>query len=363
MVRILVLGGVGFIGRHLVYFLVENPSVSKVAVVDKAIPEISGMSAKELAYFKNEKVIYKQANLSRQSSVDAAFALDGGSWDHVVNLAALTKYGMLTESYQDNVEIAKLTSITAKNNGVKKYIYMSTAQVYESGKSSSDENSKLKPWTIMAKNSLKAEEEVINSGIPYIILRPAIVYGVGDVTGLTPRLIIGAVYKKLNEKMELLWDKQLKLNTVHVKDVVAAIWFLLCNQTVNEIYNLADSADSDQNSISSLVSKIFNINYDFVGTVKSNIYTAVSMKIVADTANEKHLKPWSQLLKETNINDSPLTPYLDEELLHKNSLSVDGTKIVSLGFKYSVPEPTVENLKSIILDFEEKNFFPKGLIV
>jgi len=37
---------------------------------------------------------------------------------------------------------------------------------------------------------------------------------------IAPRLIIGAVYRQLNEEMSFLWTKDLKLNTVHVTDVV-----------------------------------------------------------------------------------------------------------------------------------------------
>lgn len=37
---------------------------------------------------------------------------------------------------------------------------MSTAQVYDSGKKSSTEESKLKPWTLVAKYKHKAEEEL-----------------------------------------------------------------------------------------------------------------------------------------------------------------------------------------------------------
>jgi len=38
----------------------------------------------------------------------------------------------------------------------------------------------------------------------YVILRPAIVYGVADRLGLTPRLIVGAVYGHLKEKMKVI---------------------------------------------------------------------------------------------------------------------------------------------------------------
>lgn len=36
-----------------------------------------------------------------------------------------------------------------------------------------------------------------------MIVRPAIVYGIGDRLGLTPRLIVGAVYAHLKEKMKV----------------------------------------------------------------------------------------------------------------------------------------------------------------
>jgi dTDP-D-glucose 4,6-dehydratase len=47
--------------------------------------------------------------------------------------------------------------------------------------------------------------------------------------------------------MEFLWDKDLKMNTVHVRDVCAALWHLGQNGKVGEIYNLADSGDTGSN--------------------------------------------------------------------------------------------------------------------
>jgi len=76
-------------------------------------------------------------------------------------------------------------------------------------KKASSEESKLSPWTLVAKYKLKVEEELKNiEGLNYVIVRPAIIYGIGDVDGLTPRLIIGAVYKQLGEKNEAALDKR-----------------------------------------------------------------------------------------------------------------------------------------------------------
>lgn len=362
--RIVVLGGVGFIGRHLVTYLAQNKLASKILVADKVLPEVAGLTPVEMEIFKSDLVVYKQANLSRESTIDKVFEVDGGNWNIVINLAAATKYSQANEVYQEHIiDLARVTAAAAKKAGVSKFVQVSTGQVYDAGKKPSDEESKIKPWTALAKASLKAEELVAASGVPYNIVRPSIVYGPGDQSGITPRLIMGAVYQKLGETMEVLWEKGLRLNTVHVKDVVKALYLIATKAPEKEIYNLSDSSDSDQGSINKFIATLFGIKTDFMGSVKSTLATSIAMKTVADVANDKHLKPWSDLLKEQGIVDSPLTPYLDEEVLYNNSTALDGQKIVTkLGFVYDYPQVSLDLLHEVIVDFEAKKFFPKGLL-
>jgi hypothetical protein len=48
---------------------------------------------------------------------------------------------------------------------------------------------------------------------------------------------------------------------------------------------------------------------------KTNKQKGLSLKAVAEEANDKHLKPWSDLCKEQGISSTPLSPYIDQELL------------------------------------------------
>ena len=64
--RYLVLGGVGFIGRNLVHYLVENNLASKIRVVDKVLPATAFLSAAHKAAF--DKVEFKQGNLVNPST-------------------------------------------------------------------------------------------------------------------------------------------------------------------------------------------------------------------------------------------------------------------------------------------------------
>ncbi|KAL6601096.1 NAD(P)-binding protein [Neocallimastix californiae] len=376
MVKVLVLGGVGFIGRNLCSYLIENDLVEQVTVADKVLPSTAYLSEKHKKAFDSPKLTFKQANLTNSAAVEKIFTRDDGTeYDYVFNLAAETKYGQSEAVYDEKVYGLSVTCAkeAAKRN-IKVFVELSTAQIYDGDKKPSKEDSKTKPWTLIAKYKLKAEEELIKmKGLNLVILRPAVVYGPGDILGITPRLIIGAVYRQLNEEMSFLWTKDLKLNTVHVLDVVRAIWHVSATVeekggrtkpvTSPEIYNLADKEDTNQETINVFIREIFGIKTGFQGALISN-FAKLNMESVTEDINDKHLQPWSELCKNSGVTNTPLTPYLDKELLKDNALSVDGSKIENeLGFKYIVPNVTLEKIREVIDDFVELGIWPKGTTV
>lgn len=86
------------------------------------------------------------------------------------------------------------------------------------------------------------------------------------------RLVIAALYKYLDEKMKLLWNESMKMNTVHVDDVVASAFALAQNQVANgQCYNLVDDSQSTQGSISNILANIFNIKVDYWGEGLTNL--------------------------------------------------------------------------------------------
>ncbi|XP_064645487.1 probable dTDP-glucose 4,6-dehydratase [Lineus longissimus] len=355
--NVLILGGVGFIGRNLVNYLVKNDLANKIRVADKVPPTMAWLNDEQKAAF--EKVEFKQANLIQESRVENVFT-DEKPFDFVINLAAETKYGQEESIYEDGVYRLSVTCARqAAKLKTKRYVELSSGQMLSSEKSAFAEDSlKLDPWTLVARSKLKVEQELsIIEGLNYVIIRPAIVYGIGDKLGITPRLVVGAIYKHIKEKMKMLWTKDLKMNTVHVEDVVRGIWHLCSHGNSGEVYHLVDRNETTQGNVSDLVCAIFNIKHDYVGSLVSNM-ARLNMSGVVDDINDKHLLPWAELCQEKHIANSPLTPYLDQELLYNKHLYMEGSKIETTGFEYLYPHVTKELLTEVLNDYIKMGIFP-----
>jgi hypothetical protein len=158
--------------------------------------------------------------------------------------------------------------------------------------------------------------------------------------------------------MKMLWSGDLTLNTVHVNDVCKATALLCEKGAVGSVYNLCDKSQTDQKKLNELMEQIFGIETGFFGSVISNL-AKLKIKEAAETANENHMNPWGDMLKECAIKFTPLSPYIDVELLYNNGLSVDGSAIEGLGFKYDKPQITKDLLLEEITYFQQLNLFPK----
>ncbi|KAL6060380.1 NAD-binding domain 4 domain containing protein [Balamuthia mandrillaris] len=357
---VLVLGATGFIGRNLVRYLLED-NKAKVTAVDKVLPNCAYLSKEEEELFEHAN--FQQKNLVNPASI-ATIWDDGAHYDYVINLAAETKYGHNDEVYKERVWHLSLSCAreAAKHN-VKRFIEVSTAQVYESSSSHKDESGKIDPWTNIAKFKYQVEEDLKGiDGLDYVVVRPAIVYGIGDKSGIAPRIICGAIYQYLGKKMKLLWNGDLKINTVHVSDVCKALWHLCTHGEKGAVYNLADKNDTDQGKINAILEHMFGIETKFAGKMISGLAKTLGMDTVVAEVNERHVAPWSKMNKEKGIEITPLSPYLDKELLGNNNLSVDGSAIEATGFTYDVPEVTEEKLREWVDYYLKMGLFPEGYL-
>lgn len=74
--------------------------------------------------------------------------------------------------------------------GVRRYIEVSSGQMASKRKEPMNENDKLIPLTSIAKYKYEVEKQIKNiPNLNYTIVRPAVVYGIGDRTGLSMSML------------------------------------------------------------------------------------------------------------------------------------------------------------------------------
>eukprot|EP01006_Ploeotia_vitrea_P002016 TRINITY_DN106210_c0_g1_i1.p1 TRINITY_DN106210_c0_g1~~TRINITY_DN106210_c0_g1_i1.p1 ORF type:complete len:376 (-),score=34.22 TRINITY_DN106210_c0_g1_i1:462-1562(-) len=357
--RYLILGGCGFIGRHVVAHLINNDLAAAVRVCDKTLPQLSYFSDEFQKIFNDPRVEFKQADMCNPQHLSRAFDKEH-PFNIVINLAAETRYGQTQEIYQTKIVSARIHCARAavECGGIDKYIEVSTAQVYDSDhKAKPEHKAKIKPWTQLAEAHRLAEVEIQKLELPLIIVRLPVVYGPADRGGLMPRLICGAVYQHEKEVMKFLWKGDLELYTVHVRDVAAGLCHLGKQGVQGEVYNMCDKSKTDQQRIAKILEELYGIKTDFYGSVKSHL-AKLKLADLANEANAGHMTPWADMCKEKGILNSVLSPYIDVELLYNNHLTLDGSKIEGTGFQYQYPILNTELARESIQYWIDLKHFP-----
>ena len=199
MKNILVTGGAGYIGSHIVEKLVEKKSL-KIFIVDNL-----STGHKRLI---NKKAIFLKADINQTQIIKNI--LLANNIDTIIHLAAKT---VVIESekkpklyYKINVEGTKSLLNAAKDSSVKNFLFSSTAAVYGSKIRYVNENSITSPDSVYGRTKLKAESLVKKLFKKnYIILRYF------NVVGASPSKKIGLInrYGQLfkNFSLEILKKK------------------------------------------------------------------------------------------------------------------------------------------------------------
>ena len=183
MKNILVTGGAGYIGSHIVEQLVKK-NFLKIFIVDDL-----STGHKRLI---NKKATFIKANINKTQLIKKIILKN--KIDTIIHLAAKT---IVTESekkpklyYKANVLGTRSLLDAAKNSSVKNFLFSSTAAVYGSKIRYVNEKSKTLPDSVYGKTKLQAEDLVKrNFKKNYIILRYF------NVVGASPSKKIGLINK------------------------------------------------------------------------------------------------------------------------------------------------------------------------
>lgn len=75
------------------------------------------------------------------------------------------------------------------------------------------------------------------------------------------------------------------------------------------------------------------------------------MQAVVEEINDKHMAPWAHLCQCDQTNNTPLTPYMDEELLYYKHLNLCNSKLKDTGYKLKVPYITKERIDEVFFNY------------
>ena len=237
--KILITGGLGYIGTELCKLYSGEARYKKITVIDNRF------LSERVKQLRDWGIDFIQCSL-----FDDIIKKLAEEADIIIHLAGITDVAYTkTESNTEKDEEIKRVGIEGTRNIIKysskscKIIFPSTHVVYEgfeTTKTDIDESVPTCPVLTYAKGKVQSELDLINSGKSYVILRLASVYGYSNDTmrmGIMPNLFSKIASQNGTIKL-FSGGVQLK-SLVPLIDVARCIKFMAENKIQNEIFHLS----------------------------------------------------------------------------------------------------------------------------
>ena len=256
--KILIFGGAGFIGHHLVNSIQHTHDV---CVYDNF--SIFGIKQEK----QKHQII--QSRTSQWYNVDTVNGsileesliqdtLHNFEPDVIVNLAAYPRVS-LTEKYPVLSADGMIKGmINTFGWPVKKYIHISSSNVYGNYQDGADETSACAPINLYGslklaqENLLKAHSK--NRGFEYVIFRPICVFGNHDIGDrLVPKFIKSAIKQE-----EIFYSQDTSTDITYVDDLVQALSLAIDSDCVNETFNISSGHTLTINQLAEIIKEFYH---------------------------------------------------------------------------------------------------------
>jgi len=249
--KILITGGAGFIGSHLVKFLVENSY--EVTVLDRCI---NGC--------KIDEYLLSRIQFIRGDVRDFSLVRDAMRGCHsVIHLAALVGVEEVQQKQMETIETELIGTQnivkSALEEGVEKIVYTSSSAVYKDtiGESSreSDRLCLANDYAVAKRmNELYLQALTAEKDIQTVSLRLFNVYGEGQ----DERMVIPRFFQRAlnNEPIVVFGDGSQTRDFTIIDDVSRAIFLILKDPYINGIFNIANGVELTIKDLAFMIKKI-----------------------------------------------------------------------------------------------------------
>lgn len=238
---VLVTGGTGFTGSHLVNSLVDTGQ--RVRVLAR--------SARRAHDILPASVEVVEGDVTDPSAVERAVA----GVDTVYHLAAAFREAKHPDAYyhEVNVEGTRLLLEAAAAQGVRRFVHCSTVGVLSHVEHPpADETTPHNPGDVYQATKSEAEKLVLDfharTGLPVTIARPAPIYGPGDMRLLKMFRLVS------QERFVILGSGQACFHMVHVRDLVAGLRLMAEHpRAVGEVFILGGEESPQLRTVLDLI--------------------------------------------------------------------------------------------------------------
>lgn len=204
-----------------------------------------------------------------------------------------------------------------------------------------------------------------DSRLNLVILRLGLVYGKYDTKQVAKSLVLGRVYKSLDEELRWLWTKDTKINTVHVTDAARSAWAAASwlsttssKPATTPIFNVVDHTNTSQGHLAALITSAVGVQTSFVGSILST-FAKLNMDNVLEDINEAVMGPWAELLDKEGMRTGPLNPFMEKEQVKDEDLCLDGALFeTTVGFEYERERFEQDGLEEMITSYKEMGWWP-----
>ena len=265
MSRIIVTGGLGFIGSEFVNYVMEN-TTHDVVVLDK------------MTYAANIDNIKNEFHLIKKDICDVTQD-DLGDYDYIVNFAAETHVDNSISNGRPFVETNvmgtfNLLEVAIKNKNLKKFLQISTDEVYgdmddnDVNNRISTEEFPMKASSYYSATKVSSDMLVISAnrtyGLPYLITRTCNNFGEHQNNEKFIPKIISSI--KNGVEVPVYGDGSQVREWIHSSDNVKQIYKLLVSDVVNEVYNIGSGERYKNIEIINMIGNILGteVKYKFV---------------------------------------------------------------------------------------------------
>jgi len=261
MSKIVVTGGLGFIGSHFVNYVNKNTD-HEILIVDK------------LTYAASRTNVKRSTSLLEKDICDVV-AEDLGDYDYIVHFAAESH---VDNSIKDGMPFVKtnvegtfnLIEVARKNPNLKKFLHISTDEVYgdRDAREPAQEFTPLEASSYYSATKTSSDLLVMAAGrtygFPYLITRTCNNYGENQHKEKFIPTIINSIKNGLD--VPVYGDGKQVREWIHADDNAAAIYKLLMSDKVKEIYNIGTGERYQNIEILKIISEHLKkeINFKYV---------------------------------------------------------------------------------------------------